>query len=110
MGTNEIDWTLFETIEQVVAELVARRMYRGVHKPLARIAQESEDIIAVLDQIETLVEYLGSEQNRDQLPDAWRKDSDEQLYQLRVAYEELLDVVTSILPQQALEILRDRMH
>jgi hypothetical protein len=110
MSTHEIDWTLFETIEQVVAELVARRMYRGVHKPLSKIARESEDIIAVLDQIETLVEYLASGQDRDRLPDAWRKDSDAQLYELRVAYGELLDVVTSILPQQALEILRDKMH
>jgi hypothetical protein len=110
MVTNEIDWTLFETIEQVVAELVSRRMYRGIHKPLSRIARESEDIIAVLDQIETLVEYLTSEQHRAQLPDAWRKDSDAQLYELRLAYGELLDVVTSILPQQALDILRDKMH
>jgi hypothetical protein len=110
MSKEDIDWTLFETIEQVVAELVARKMYAGVHRPLAKIAQDSEDIIAVLDQLETLVQYLQTEGRRAELPDAWQQNQDAQVCELRLAYDELLDLVTSILPQRALELLRDKMH
>ena len=110
MSKGTIDWTLFESIEQVVSELVARKMYAGVHTPLAQIAKDSEDIIAVLDQLETLVRYLEAEESRSDLPDAWKHNHTEQVGELRSAYQELLDLVTSILPQQALEMLRDRMH
>lgn len=110
MSKGTIDWTLFESIEEVVSELVARKMYAGVHRPLAQIAKDSEDIIAVLDQLETLVRYLEAEENRPDLPEAWRHNHDAQVGELRAAYQELLDLVTSILPQQALEMLRDKMH
>jgi hypothetical protein len=110
MGNRTVDWTLFESIEQVVTELVQRQMYHPVHLPLTEIARESEDIIACLDQLEILLQFMANDIGRTNLPDTWNVNHKDQLVELEAAYEALLAVVTTILPQRALTLLKDKMH
>jgi hypothetical protein len=110
MGNRTVDWTLFESIEEVVAELVKRQMYYPVHLPLSEIARESEDIIACLDQLNILLQFMANEAGRINLPETWNVNHEDQLAELEQAYEALLAVVTTILPQRALILLKDKMH
>ncbi len=110
MGNRTIDWTLFESIEQVVTELAERKMYYPVHMPLTQIARESEDIIACLDQLDMLLQFMENDIGRTNLPDTWNVNHESQLRELESGYECLLAVVTTILPQRALVLVKDRMH
>lgn len=110
MGNKTVDWSLFESIEQVVTELVQREMYFPVHRPLTEIARESEDIIACLDQLDILLQFMANDVGRTNLPDTWNVNYQGQLLELEAAYEALLAVVTTILPQRALTLLKDKMH
>jgi len=110
MSAKPIDWSLFESIEQVVSELMKRQMYNPVHGPISQITRESEDVIACLDQLNILLHFMANEIGRSNLPDTWNVNPEGQVEELQKAYDELLAVVTTILPQQALELLRDRMH
>jgi hypothetical protein len=110
MGNAHVDWTLFDSLEQLVAELVQRDLYHPVHKPLTRIAQETEVVIACLERLEQLVTCLHTEDGRARLHESWKNDPLAQVEHLEEGLIALLDVVTTILPSQALEILRDRMN
>lgn len=110
MGNKSIDWTLFESIEQVVAELVQRKMYYPVHRPLSEIAKESEDIIACLDQLDILLQFMANDLGRTNLPETWNVNHEGQLLELQEAYDALVAVVTDILPIRALALLKDKMH
>jgi hypothetical protein len=110
MGNKTVDWTLFDSIEQVVAELVQRQMYFPVHLPLTEIARESQDIIACLDQLDILLQFMANDAGRINLPDTWNVNHKDQLLELEAAYEALLAVVTKILPERALVLLKDKMH
>jgi hypothetical protein len=110
MGNKTIDWTLFESIEQVVTELAQRQMYYPVHLPLSEIARESEDIMACLDQLDILLHFMTNDVGRTNLPETWNVNYEHQLLELEQAYDSLLAVVTTILPQRALILLKDKMH
>jgi hypothetical protein len=85
-------------------------MYYPVHLPLSEIARESEDIIACLDQLNILLQFMANEAGRINLPETWNVNHEDQLAELEQAYEALLAVVTTILPQRALILLKDKMH
>jgi hypothetical protein len=106
----DIDLGIFDTLDVVVAELVERQRYDPVHQPLADIVCECEVVLGCMAQIDRLLHNLEDENLRNSLAPTWRIEPERQMLALEIAFDDLRTVVTIILPQRALSLLRDQLH
>lgn len=110
MAGRNVDLSAFDTLDVMVTELMDRGLYGRVHDPLAAIAAEVGAALACMEQIDALIKKIESEELRGTLAVWWQIEPQQQALALESGYDQLCTVVTIILPQQALALLRQHLH
>jgi hypothetical protein len=110
MAGRNVDLSAFDTLEVMVTELRERGLYEVVHDPLAAIAAEVGAALACMEQLDVLINKIESQELRSTLAAWWHTEPQQQALALESGYDQLCTVVTLILPQQALALLRNHLH
>ena len=104
-----IDLTVFDSLDEIVSELMRTARYSEVQERLKDIYCETERVLACLDKLWSFMYLLSDSETAALLGPAWRTNRTAQTATLIEAYDELLTVATTILPRMAVRAVANQL-
>ena len=106
MRKPSFDPDSFDQLDELVDTFLRTVRQPGAHANLMKLMAEAELIVACVDRMDELIQIMEKKETGIVLPTTWVSNREEQIRALYSGCDDLIEVVTEILPVKVVSVVK----